>query len=166
MSVSVSTQAFITIPCKPEAAFDTATDAARFAQFFKGYGPIPGIVSVKWLTSPAAAGGKRRVDTADGVSIEEQVLALDKPHTHRYRIAGGFAVPFCWLVRSAEAKWSFASHGQDTIVTWDYSFELTHPLSALITLPLVKLFFRGAMQRCLSEIAEAIRLQGELERLV
>ncbi|MEC9466198.1 MAG: SRPBCC family protein [Myxococcota bacterium] len=166
MSQVVVTQAIITIPCRTDIVFATATDATRFAQFFKGFGPIPGITSVKWLTHPPGAGGKREVLTADGHAIEEQVVALDKPHTHRYRIPGGFAAPFSWLVRSAEARWSFASHGPATIVTWDYTFELTHPLSALITVPLIKLFFRAAMQRCLKEIANAIHLQGELERLV
>ena len=157
MSLRVSTRASATTESNPEHVFDIATNSDRFPEFFRGFGPIPAVTRVTWLTQPPATGGRRAVETADGETIEEDVVALERPHTHRYRIPGGFPAPFSWLVRSAEGHWSFLAHGQTTTLHWDYSFELTHPLSWLITAPLVKICFRLAMQRCLNAMVKAAK---------
>ena len=157
MSSVVHTHAQVVTDASVEAVFDSATDSARFQQFFTGFGPIPGVVAVTWLTSPPAAGGRRSVKTVDGATIEETVIELARPHSHHYEIPGGFPAPFSWLVRSARAEWSFTTTPQGTSLRWDYSFKLTHPLALLVAAPLIKLFFKAAMQRCLNNISKSLR---------
>lgn len=136
-------------------AFALSIDPQRFPSLFPGYGPIPAIRRVE-RHGAAAAGTKRQIHNSDGSVLDEEILELDAPHRHRYRLSG-FRAPFAWLVREGEADWQFRDDGAGSTVEWHYRFEpasvLTRPFAAL----LLHGFMQRAMQRCLERLDQACR---------
>lgn len=140
------------------AVFDKAVDVAMLPRTFVGAGPIPSIREAALLTpGPLRAGSVRRIKNSDGSVIDEQILAVESPSRHDYRLPGGFAFPFNLLVKEATSRWSFhdAADGGTTIA-WTYHFTLTSPLAAPVVLPLIKLFFARAMKNCLQRLSEEL----------
>ena len=127
--------------------FDLCTDAQRFPQVFRGYGPIPAVREVV-LLAPLAVGSEREIRNSDGSVLRERVTALRPPLHHAYTLSG-FRAPFAWLVRSGAADWQLQPLQQGTLLTWTYRFEttsaITHPLAAV----LLRRCMQPAMQRCL-----------------
>ncbi len=139
--------------------FQYCTSPEGAVEFFRGYGPIPAIKSLSYRPGHSLeVGALREVRLADGSVLEEQVLELQPPARHAYRVSG-FAPPLSWLSRQALGGWTFAEvpAGADrpagVQVTWDYAYQLTGlwawPAAALI----VKVLMRGAMRRALAAIA-------------
>ncbi len=143
-----------TLACTPEQAFDLATDASRFPDFFDGFGPIPGVRAVR-LDGPLVPGATREVHNVDGSVLRETVHVVERPRRHAYRL-DGFRPPFGWLVGHADATWTFAPSAHGTVVEWSYAFSLASPLAAPIARPLLQVFMAGAMARCLAAMARTV----------
>ena len=121
---------------------------------FVGAGPIPAIRKAELLTpGPLATGSRRRVSNSDGSVIDEEITALETPSRHIYRLPGGFAFPFNLMVREAEGDWKFSDAAGGTEIVWNYRFSLTTPLFFPVVAPIVRIFFKKAMERCLAGIA-------------
>ncbi len=155
--MEVSTRASRVIAAPPEKVYDFATDPDVFHTIFPGNLLVPAVEKVS-LAEPgeAAVGRLRYVDNSDGSRITEMILALERPSRHRYRLVEGFQPPFSWMVKTAEGDWLFAPVEGGTRVTWIYSFQLRSALAAPVTLPIVKLFFRRAMEACLECMDRAV----------
>jgi hypothetical protein len=151
MPVLLAAERFL--PCPPEAAFALAVDAERFPSFFSGFGPIPGLRAIR-LDAPLAPGSTRRVESSDGSVLTERIVAHDPPRRHGY-VLGGLRPPLGLLAREGCAEWRFAPEDGGTRVRWTYAFTLTTPLAWPLAAPLMKVFMRGAMQRCLDAMARA-----------
>ena len=136
-----------------EAVFALAVDAERFPSLFRGFGPIPALRRIS-LHGPLAVGVRRDVEGEDGVVMLETVTALEPGRRHGYTLSR-LRPPLSWLVRVGHADWTFAPRDGGTEVTWRYRFELTSPLVWPIAAPLLHVFMRGAMQRCLQAMAPA-----------
>lgn len=137
------------LPASAADVFALITDGARFP--FPGYGPISAIKAVV-LDAPLAVGSTRQIHNADGTVLSERITALEAPVRHAYELTG-FSAPFSWLVRLGEADWTLQATESGTLVRWRYDFSLTSPWVYPVCAPLLKIFMRRAMERCLSAMA-------------
>jgi len=152
MNVLLHAQRSIAAP--PEAVYALSLDAERFPALFAGYGPIPGLRRIS-LHGPAAVGAMRDVEDSAGVVLHERIDALEPGRRHAYTLSG-MQAPLAWLAREGRADWRFAPGGAGTQVDWYYDFALTSPLAWPVAAPLLRIFMRGAMQRCLDAMARAL----------
>jgi hypothetical protein len=154
--MQIKTRACVSMPAPIGRVFALATDVVNFPRYFKGSGPIPAVTAVEWEPGPRGAGGRRLVRNADGSVLLEVCDELTPPSRHRYRLVSGFKPPFSWLVDWAEGDWHFTPGDGATRVQWDYRFELKSALAAPAVLPIVKIFFRRAMQDCLHAMRDEL----------
>jgi len=158
--MDVRTNARIDIAADREAVFDMATDPDRFHEYFTGYGPVPAIDSVQNVDGEATGPGTvRRVHNCDGSVIEEHMDEFVRPERQRYRLVKGFAAPFSLMIASGEGFWTFEERGDATRITWRVAFTLRSPLAWPVAAPIVGIFMRGAMARCLANIRAAVESQ-------
>lgn len=143
-----------TIHSSPETVFALALDAVRFPKTFRGCGPIPALLRITPHGAPAVS-ATRTVESSDGSMLTERIDALDPPHRHAYTLTG-MRPPLAWLARAGHANWSFAPTVNGTRVVWDYTFELTTMLAWPVAFPLLRVFMRTAMQRCLEAMAREL----------
>lgn len=131
-----------------EVVFDFATDHDNLPKVFRGFGPIPPVLSVE-----VEEGGDRRwVTNGDGSVVEQQLIALERPERQVYRIVGGFKPPFSWMVRSGGGTWTFHEAAGGTRVEWSIYFDLRSRLAAPLVRTILSRFWRMAMFDCLNEI--------------
>jgi hypothetical protein len=142
------------INAPPAAVFALALDANRFPATFAGCGPIPGLRRIT-QHAPPAIGSTREVESSDGSRLTERISALDPPHRHAYNLSG-LRPPLAWLVRTGDADWTFADADGNTRVTWRYAFALTSVFVLPLAWPLLHVFMRGAMRRCLAAMARSL----------
>ena len=143
------------IAASAEAVYALAIDAQRFPAVFTGYGPIPGLRRITLHAAPAV-GTTRDVEDNAGVVMHERIDALEPARRHAYTLSG-LKPPFAWLVRVGHADWTFAPAGDATDVVFSYDFELTSTLAWPLAAPLLRVFMRGAMQRCLDGMARVLQ---------
>ena len=130
----------------PEQAYDLANDESRFATFMKPRGPIPGVLRVE-----PEEGNVRRVFLSDGSSLLEEVYHRDRPRQVGYRWASRPKPPFSWLIKAADARWTFTPKGAGTEIVWRYRFTLTSLFAVPVAAPVLRMF-RGWMQAALNRM--------------
>lgn len=155
MAVHLAAERWIDAPVA--AVFALSVDPARFPTLFSGYGPIPALREIV-PDAPSAVGATRRLLSADGSRLTERIAAWEPPLGHRY-VLSGFAPPMALLVRSGSAEWRLEARDGGTFVRWTYDFELTAPLAWPLAAPLLAIFMRGAMRRCLANLARALEVR-------
>jgi len=131
-------------------------DAERFPACFTGYGLIPAIRSIQ-LNEALAVGSTRQIHNTDNSVLNEKITVLDKPNRHCY-VLSGFQAPFSLLVERGEADWQLSELQSGTQVSWTYEFTLTTFLTYPPCFILLKFFMQRAMQRCLQNMANTIRM--------
>lgn len=156
--MDIHLQADQSFAAAPDAVFALAVDAGRFPAFFTGFGPIPAVRRIT-LHAPLAVDSTRELLNDDGSILLERVTALDPPRHHAYTLAG-LRPPLAWLARAAHADWHFTPAGAGTHVRWRYRWELTSALAWPLAAPLLHMFMRGAMARCLAAMAAALDARG------
>lgn len=142
----------------PEAVFALALDPQRFPATFTGFGPIPEIRRIR-VDGPPVLRGRRELENSDGTRLVEVITAYDPPRQHTYSLSG-LQPPLAWLVRAGHADWHFLIDGPGTRVRWRYRFVLSHPLALPLAAPLLWLFMRTAMRRCLKAMALALDVEA------
>ena len=152
--MNIRTSAHCRFEGSPQEVWDIITDMERFPHFFDGYGLIPAVVRIELQYENPAIGERRLVHSSDGGIVTEEILAFVPQVEHRYRLIDGFAPPFSWMVSSAEGTWRIEDREDGVHVTWDYLFVVRSLLLVWLTAPVVWVFFRGAMQRCLDKMAK------------
>jgi hypothetical protein len=130
--------------------YDYATETTTLAKVFVGYGAIPAIVHAEMVDGPLRVGGKRRVENTDGSKLTEEILQLERPRIHAYRIVSGLKVPFSLLIHHGDGTWRFQEVNGGTDVSWDYEFELRSALAWPVAALLMRTQFQQAMQRALA----------------
>ncbi|PIV35507.1 MAG: SRPBCC family protein [Lysobacterales bacterium CG02_land_8_20_14_3_00_62_12] len=138
----------------PELVFGLLLDGARFAPCFRGCGPIPGIRRIE-LLGPVQVGSVRRIENTDGSVLGERLEVIECPQHHAYTLSG-FRPPFSWLVHSGAADWRLRQLAAGTEVCWCYRFTLTSVFAYPLGWPLLKIFMRCAMTRCLRAMAREL----------
>ena len=140
----------------PAEVFDFATACETFPRVLLAFGPLPGVTRAEMQGgAEPKPGALRDIRLSDGSTVEEEVLAFDRPVCHRYRWTRPPAPPLGWLVRSGEGEWRFAPSPRGTRITWRYRFELQSALVAPLALPIVALFRRW-MARGLTRVREQL----------
>lgn len=157
-AMQVAIQVERIIQAAPVAVFELALDPLRFPRTFRGFGPIPSIRAIT-QDGPPAVGSTRRLDNSDGSRPQELITSLDPPRHHAYTLSG-LARPFSWLVREGHAEWTFMPNADGTRVRWRYCFELTAASAWLLAWPLLHVFMRGAMRRCLLDMQQLLENGG------
>jgi hypothetical protein len=97
-------------------------------------------------------GSLRRVENTDGSVLGERLEVIECPQRHAYTLSG-FRPPFSWLARSGAADWRLRRLAAGTEVCWCYRFTLSSVFAYPLCWPLLKIFMRCAMTRCLHEMA-------------
>ena len=143
-----------TIAAPPAAVFALALDASRFPATFSGCGPIPALRRITVHAIPAV-GSTREVESSDGSLLTERITAFDPPRQHAYTLSG-LQPPLAWLVNTGDADWAFADVNSATHVNWRYAFTLTSALAWPLAAPLLHVFMRAAMRRCLDAMARVL----------
>jgi len=118
---------------------------------FRGAGPIPALVEVVRDTPAFEVGMERTVHSADGSTARERMLVIDAPNRQVYELFG-FSGVFRFLVRRGTSEWVLTEVEGGTLVTWDYTFELTTPVVRSLML-----FFERAQAGCLATLAASER---------
>lgn len=151
----VSTSAVVDVMgATVEQLFDYATDPRSVVEFFVGYGPIPAIRRLEMLEGAVpAVGARRRVVLADDSELLEEILVLDRPRHHVYRVTG-YRRPFSWLTSEGEGEWRFEPIATGARVAWHYRHELVSPWVRPLAALIVSRFMQLAMQRALQRIAD------------
>jgi len=158
----IETQARIEVAATPEAVFDLATDLRNFPRLMRPLGIIPGIASAEMAPGATpSAGAHRFIRLTDGNTLEELILALDRPSQHRYRWVHPPAPPFSLVVRGGEGAWSFmpSERGHGTTLVLSYCFELTSVFAYPVALVVVARFRRW-MQQTLEHVRSALESPG------
>ncbi len=128
-----------------EEVFDF-TNAVENMTSFVGFGPIPGIVSARWLEGGGPAPGARReVTKSDGTTHLEEMVTYEPPGRHCARITG-LAAPFAWLVREIRDDFWLVADAGGTRVDRIFRAELTVPL-AWPAVMLLRPLLREAVRR-------------------
>jgi uncharacterized protein YndB with AHSA1/START domain len=148
----ITLEAAIEIERPAEEVFDLAVDPQRLPAFLKKRGLIPGVEKAEMEGGVAPAAGTRRcVSMADGSTLVEEIVTLDRPSLHRYRWATRPPMPFALLIRGAEASWTLVPQAAGTRFEWRYRLELTTPLAYPVAAP-VSVHFKGWMAASLRNL--------------
>lgn len=151
--MQLHTVASVSIDRPIEQVFDFAVDGANFRRFMQPLPPIPGVAGSELIDAKELRTGvKRRVTMTDGSIVLEELLDVTRPYRHRYRWLNKPAFPFSLLVRSGEARWTFAERAGRTAIEWDYGFELT----SILAYPLARLVV-FAMRRWMAQALGYVR---------
>ena len=148
MLVSCTVQAWLR--CRADAAFDLTFDAQRFPALFRGFGLIQPIRAV----SPRGA-NLRRIEMRGGTSFDEWVTSAQRPRHgpgwHAY-VLHDLQAPLRWLLRGADACWTFTPDGDGCRVSWRYAFAPRARWATPLAAALLHAQMRPAMRRCLHAI--------------
>jgi len=132
----------LTVAYPPEQVFDLVGDHRNFPRTIAKTLLVPGVVRSEPLPGSAESGvgSRRRLTLTDGSSMDEEVLAFERPVEHSYRWLKPPPMPIALIVRSAAGSWRFTPEGAGTRIHWSYRFELSSPLVLPFALPLVAAF--------------------------
>ncbi len=156
--MAIEVEASAVIARKVGEVFDEAAGRVEsLAKYFTGYaGVIPGIAAASIDGDGVMReGALRSVKLTDGTAIKERVTRFEAPRVHGYEMAE--MNPLQRLIcTNMISEWTFTAEGDSTRVVWRYRIL---PKGA-VTLPLawvVSRLFERAMQRCLDNLARAMR---------
>lgn len=149
------------VAAPPATVFEAALSLPLTQLYSRRYGPMPPIVSVREQQGAWATPGQTRVFvTADGGSMREELLSLERPHRFRNRLTV-LSGPFRPLVATVEESWSFRPVGTGTEATWEWNLYARTAATRLLT-PLVGRFWRGYAGRVLERLAAEVHAAATL----
>lgn len=155
----VTARAALFVGRPPPAVFDFVVEPASIPASFRGHGPIPGAKHAELVGSGGMrVGARRRVENTDGTTVEEVIVALERPWHHAYELVAGLVPPFSLLVSGGRGDWRLEPEGDGTRITWTFRWHLTSGLLWPVAWLFARSFAR-AMQGCL------VRHRDHLERL-
>lgn len=143
-----------TVPFPVDRAFAFTLPAPLPAIFSRWWGPLPPITDVEGPVPWGTVGEVRRIRTADGASMREELLTVDAPNRFTYRLTE-VAGALKFLFASVDGSWSFEPVGTGTRITWSWTI---HPASdaASFVLPAVGLLWKGYARRALDRLDEML----------
>ena len=110
-------------PVPLEHAFDAVLHCSLPDIFTNRAGAIPPIREVRHRDGGWGTPGQARtIVLADGSSMVEELMTVERPRRFSYRISGikGMLKP---LVAHAEGVWTFESVGECTRITWQWTVQ-------------------------------------------
>lgn len=111
---------------------------------FKGWGPLPAVVSVSNQTGAwDTPGASRTPHFSDGGSASERLTQYTAPHSFAYELTG-FTNALRLMVTKVRGEWTFTPDGDGSIVRWTYSFYPRKGRALLVRLVLAPIWRRYA----------------------
>jgi hypothetical protein len=150
------------VPVRPEAVFAHLTDLAAWSSF-RGWGPLPGIVSARVADGAGGSGrlslGARvRVENTDGSVHHEIVEEFDPPR--RYRVRMELAPPASKILARIDEAIDFQAVQGGTRVVREFVVTPRSRWTAPLAWLVARLFLRRAVQA--HDRAVAAALGGQL----
>ena len=139
-------------PFPPGQAFEFTIAAPLPELFSHWYGPLPPVVSVDGPEEWGAAGLVRTVRTADGSTMHEEMLDVERPRQFSYRLSQ-LTGALRHLAASVDGAWHFEPVDGGTQITWSW---VVHPASgfAAVILPVVGRCWQGYARRALDQLEQ------------
>lgn len=139
-----------------QTAYDVVRPAPLPEMMAKGSGPIPRVTEVRdqvgeWGTE---VGQSRRIHMSDGGSVLETLTAIDAPRSFSYRLSE-IKGPMKMLVSGLDGRWTFATEGEGTRVTWIWDVDPKSALTAPV-LPILRLFWKGYAAKALASAEQMV----------
>ncbi len=140
------------VPVPVEDAFERTLTTPLPQLFSRRYGALPAIKDASGADEPwgSEVGQTRTIRTADGGSMRETLLQVDRPHSFAYQI-GAIRGPMMVLAASAEGTWSFEPAGTGTRVTWSWTVRAATAASGL-AMPAFGRMWDGYARQALEEL--------------
>lgn len=138
-------------PVAVDRAFDLLLPTPLPELFHRRYAALPPIREIRdqdgvWGT----VGQTRTIVLADGGTMRETLMSLDRPRSFGYRIAD-ITGPMKPLVASVDGLWSLEEAGTGTRVTWAWTVHPTPSVAGLL-LPLIGRMWRGYARQAFDEL--------------
>jgi Polyketide cyclase / dehydrase and lipid transport len=136
-------------PLSPDDAFRLNVPI-DLSVVFKGWGPFPGVRSVKNQTAAwDAAGQTRNPDLTDGSTAVERLTQYTPPSSFAYEVTGFTNALLRRLIEGVRGEWTFTPDGDGTLIRWTYEFKpLPRRLFLLrrVVAPLWKQYMQAGVQ--------------------
>lgn len=131
------------VPAAPEHAYDGVLAAPLEELFPHRAGAIPPIKECTGQVGDwGTVGQTRTVVLADGGTNLETLVTADRPGgIYQYRLSD-FTGPMKALVAGVDGQFSFVPEGNGTRVTWSWAIQPTNPVTRLLALPLLGVFWK------------------------
>jgi hypothetical protein len=154
---SVATTVSVRVAAAREPLFDWFIPV-ELPRILTGWGPVPAVVATSDQSGPWDTPGSRRtVHLSDGSLAHERVTLCERPASFGYTV-DGFSGPVRHVAVEGRGQWWFQAAGADaTDVRWTYTFQARSRTAALLLTPVVKIAWRGFMQRSLNQLAALAR---------
>ncbi len=131
-----------TFPAQVDRAFDELLPFDLTQLFSRRYAAIPPIKEVRDQAGPwATAGQTRTIGLADGGTMREELLEVDRPNRFTYRISG-ITGPMKPLVASLDGAWIFEPAGTGVRITWVWTVQPAGRLGRL-AMPVFRRMWQG-----------------------
>jgi hypothetical protein len=138
-----------------ETVFETALSLPLPQLYRRRYGPMPPIVEVHEQQGPWDSPGQTRVIvTADGGSMREEMLSIDRPNRFSNRLTV-LAGPFKPVVTTLEESWIFREVAGATEATWEWNLYPRFAAAGLL-LPVIGRVWRGYARGVLEQLSEKV----------
>lgn len=133
-----------------EDAFDRVLPAPLEQLFARRFLALPPIRRVTGQVGAWGTVGQTRViETADGGTMREHLLRVDRPSGFAYEI-GEVTGPMKPLVRAVEGRWDFEAAGTGTRVTWSWRVQPTGV--GRVAMPAFSRMWHGYARRALEQL--------------
>ena len=142
------------IPAPAKQVFDFVTQYQNMTTF-RGYGPVPGIVSVEPIVQTSERKGSTYcVYNTNGTTHHETVVKYAPNYAYVIEMRN-FESPASLIIKAIKEEWSLGNQGQGTNIHRLFTFSLASIFAYPFAL-IMKIFFYKAVQRDLEIIKESI----------
>lgn len=108
-------------PASPAVTFSTIAPI-DLTSIFRGWGPMPAVVSVDNQPESWDRPGLMRTPRfSDGGSATERLTEYSAPHSFAYELTA-FTNMLQFLVQRVRGEWTISPYGSGSMVRWTYAF--------------------------------------------
>ncbi len=158
MASPISVEQSRAIPVTVRDAFRGTLPAPLPTLFSRRFGLLPPVREVRGQAGPwGAVGQERTVVTTDGGTMREVLTDIEAPQAFGYRLSD-ITGPMRPLVDHVEGRWTFASAGTGTLVTWGWTM---YPRGAgALVLPVIAKMWRSYARQALEQLSDLLVSPG------
>lgn len=147
-----------TYPVSVGDAFDHTLALPLEQLFDKRYGPIPPVTQTAGDEPWGEPGQVRVVTTADGATMREELLSVERPDVFTYRLSD-VQGPMRRLIDTIDGAWRFEAVGSGSRITWSWVVHPTTSPLARLAMPVLTRLWQGYARQGLDRL-EALLLAG------